>query len=129
MNRSARPLIVSLSTLCLTAAGCGGSSKTSAPSATHTAPSATPNGVVEVQMKNIKFVPHVVVVRLGQTVRWTNNDSVAHTVASSTLRLASEAITQGKTFTYRPKRAGTFAYFCTIHANQNGTLIVRPAAG
>ena len=76
-------------------------------------------------MKDIKFVPHRIVVKLGQRVRWTNEDSVAHTVASSSLRIASEAITQGKSFTYTPKRKGTFAYFCTIHAGQNGTLVVR----
>ena len=62
---------------------------------------------------------------VGQTIRWTNDDAVAHTVASSALRLASEGIRSGDTFTYRPARAGRFPYYCTIHAGQRGVLIVR----
>jgi hypothetical protein len=69
--------------------------------------------------------PHRIVVHLGQTVRRSNHDPVVHTVASSQLRLASEGIGPGKTFTYTPKRRGTFAYFCTIHAHQTGVLVVQ----
>ena len=76
-------------------------------------------------MKHNKFRPKRVVVRLGQTVRWTNHDQVAHTVAAQRPSIASEAIGPGATFTYRPRRRGTIRYFCTIHANQNGVLVVR----
>jgi plastocyanin len=76
-------------------------------------------------MRNIKFVPARTVVRLGQTVRWTNDDQTTHTVASSALRIASEGIGPGETYAYRPTRRGRFAYFCTIHAGQSGVLIVR----
>jgi plastocyanin len=80
---------------------------------------------VQVEMKHIRFRPKRVVVRLGQTVRWINHDQVAHTVAAQRPNIASEAIDPGGTFRYRPRRRGTIRYFCTIHANQNGVLIVR----
>jgi plastocyanin len=116
-----------LAALCLTAlAGCG-SSESASPGASATPdPTATAAGakVVDVAMRNIKFVPPTITVKLGQTVRWTNDDSVAHTVASSKLRLASEAIRGGGRFTYRPRKRGRFPYFCTIHAGQTGVLIV-----
>jgi plastocyanin len=106
-------------------AGCGGAAAPAqAPSPTSTA-AATPSATVSVSMRHNRFGPHTVVVRLGQTVRWTNHDAVAHTVASSQLRLASEAIPGSATFTYRPRRRGRFAYFCTIHAGQTGVLVVR----
>jgi plastocyanin len=76
-------------------------------------------------MRHNRFVPARVVVRLGETVRWTNRDATAHTVASQDLRLASDAIGPGATFAYRPRRRGRFRYFCTIHAGQNGVLVVR----
>jgi plastocyanin len=106
--------------LCLAAAGCGSSAASSTPT-----PTATPAHVVDVAMRDIKFVPATTTVKLGQTVRWTNDDHVAHTVASPKLRLASEAIDGGGTFSYTPRRRGRFPYFCTIHAGQAGVLIVR----
>ena len=106
--------------LCLAAAGCGGGKST---------PAATPTpaaGVVPVVMRNIKFVPARVTVKVGQTVRWSNDDAVEHTVASAKLELASEAIGHGQTYEYKATKAGTFPYYCTIHANQNGVLVVTP---
>jgi plastocyanin len=108
-----------LAALCLAAAGCGASG------ASTPAPTATPSNVVNVVMRDIKFVPATTTVKLGQTVRWTNDDRVAHTVASPRLRLASEAIDGGGRFSYTPRRRGRFPYFCTIHAGQAGVLIVR----
>jgi plastocyanin len=115
---------LAIAAVCLAAAvaGCSGGGGAPRPAATATA---TPAATVEAGMRHNRFLPRRLVVRLGQTVRWTNRDAVAHTVASQDLRLASEAIRGGETFSYRPRRAGRFAYFCTIHAGQNGVLIVR----
>ena len=108
--------------LCMAAVGCGGAPDT----APRASPAATARpDVVTVTMRHKRFLPRRVVVRLGQTVRWTNDDPFAHTVASQQLRLASDAIRGGATFAYRPLRRGRFAYFCTIHAHQTGMLIVR----
>jgi plastocyanin len=103
----------------LVVAGCDGAAK---PAAT---PAQTP-AVVPVAMRNIKFVPARITVRVGQTVRWTNHDKVAHTVASAKLKLASEGIAGGQSYEYRATRPGTFPYYCTIHAGQTGVLVVRP---
>jgi plastocyanin len=78
-----------------------------------------------VEMRQNRFTPARIVVRVGHTVRWTNRDAVAHTVASAVLHLSSEAIAPGQAFTFRPRRAGRFAYYCTIHAGQTGVLVVR----
>jgi plastocyanin len=113
-----------LASVCASVVACGGSTRpiaTPAPS-----PAATGNGsVVQVGMRHNRFGPARVVVRLGQAVRWTNHDAVAHTVAAASLRLSSEAIRPGETFSYRPRRAGRLAYYCTIHAGQTGILVVR----
>jgi plastocyanin len=101
-------------------AACGGSPARE-PAATATARPA----VVAVEMRGIRFRPHRIAVTLGQSVRWTNHDAVAHTVASQALRVASDAIGPGQAFSYRPRRRGTFAYYCTIHAGQTGELVVR----
>jgi plastocyanin len=82
-------------------------------------------GSAQVMMRHNRFLPHRVEVRLGQTVRWTNHDAVAHTVASEVLHLSSDAIRAGESFSYRPRGRGRFAYYCTIHAGQTGVLVVR----
>ena len=116
---------VLLAAVCLAAAsGCGGDGGAE-PAATAAASAPARPAIVDVAMRHNRFRPHRIVVRLGQAVRWTNRDAVAHTVASQDLKLSSEAIRAGQTFRYRPRRRGRFAYFCTIHAGQTGVLIVR----
>jgi plastocyanin len=104
--------------LCLTTAACGGSSSSPAPSP-------SPRPVVRVVMRRIRFMPHEVTARVGQTVRWDNRDGVPHTVASQALGLSSEAIPPAGTYTYTADRPGSFGYYCTIHAGQTGVLVVR----
>lgn len=108
-----------LAAACLAFAACGDSA-TRPPSDTPAA-----SAVVDVDMRNNRFEPRRAVAGLGEAVRWTNRDAVAHTVASQELRLSSEAIRPGESFTYRPQRAGSFRYFCTIHFGQRGRLVVR----
>jgi plastocyanin len=115
-THSMRALLITA--VCLAAAGCGDAPKPAAKAGGEPA-------IVRVDMKGNRFAPRRIVVRLGQTVRWTNRDAVAHTVAAQKLKLSSEAIRSGQTFGYRPRRAGTFPYYCTIHAGQTGVLVVR----
>jgi plastocyanin len=82
--------------------------------------------VLRVTIKNIKFVPHDVVVRVGQKIRWVNSDKVAHNVtAKKGGSFASDNLDAGDTFSFTPKKTGTISYVCTIHPGQTGTIIVR----
>ncbi len=76
---------------------------------------------VQVDMKDILFVPEKASARVGQTVRWTNSDDVPHTVkAESGADFESKAISKGKTFDAKMTKAGTIDYVCTIHPSQTG---------
>jgi len=46
-------------------------------------PAAPPAGVVQISMRDTAFVPERARARVGQTVRWVNDDPDVHTVASS----------------------------------------------
>jgi plastocyanin len=123
-----------------TVAGCGGSSKkksdttssgggattSAAPATTASTPSAAAaGGVVAVSMKQIKFVPDHITAKVGQTIKWTNNDPFAHTVtAKSGAAFDSGPVNAGATYTFKPTKAGTIDYVCTIHPNQSGTITV-----
>ena len=102
-------------------AGCG--EKESGGSGAATEPAA--GDTVQVDMKDILFVPEKVSARVGQTVRWTNSDDVAHTVkAKSGADFESKAISKGKTFDAKLTKSGTIDYVCTIHPSQTGTITV-----
>jgi plastocyanin len=76
-------------------------------------------------MKNIQFVPKSVTAKVGQTVKWTNNDSVDHNVtATSGETFKSKTFGQGGTYSYKLDKAGTIKYVCTIHPGMDGTIVV-----
>ena len=110
--------------LLVLAAGCGEKESGGSGSATEPAPAAG-GQTVEVDMKDILFVPEKVSARVGQTVRWTNSDDVPHTVkAESGAGFESKSISKGKTFEAKLTKAGTIDYVCTIHPSQTGSITV-----
>jgi len=81
-------------------------------------------GSIRVAMKDIKYVPADVDVKVGQKITWTNNDPVAHTVTARDDSFDSGTKQSGQTYTYTPKKAGKIDYFCEIHPNQVGSINV-----
>lgn len=64
-------------------------------------------------------------VKVGTTVKWTNNDSMAHTVTSDDgTTFDSGNLAVGSAFTYKATVAGTYNYHCNYHGGMTGTLIV-----
>jgi plastocyanin len=68
------------------------------------------------------------VVSLGSTVMWTNNDSMPHTVTSSSSAFDSGSMASGQTFSHTFTIAGDYPYFCSIHgqSSMNGVVRVTP---
>jgi plastocyanin len=82
----------------------------------------------KVSMKDIKFVPMNVTIKQGQTVEWTNNDSVTHNVTKESgpgPEFKSANLNGGDTYKFTFKTAGKFDYVCTIHPNQTGSVTVQ----
>jgi plastocyanin len=74
-----------------------------------------------------------VVIGINNTVTWTNNDTVDHTVASSSVpagaaNFTSPMIAPAGTYTYTFTVPGTYSYYCTLHAWMTGTVIVKAAS-
>jgi plastocyanin len=79
-----------------------------------------------ITMSNMTFSPASKTVAKGTVVKWTNNDSYAHTVTSNDgSSFDSGNINGGGSFSYTASTPGTFEYHCTIHGTaMSGTLIV-----
>lgn len=88
------------------------------------------------------FEPNPININVGDTVIWTNNDSTPHTVTSGTgpddpssgqafdsSPNFSPLWVPGDTFSHTFTEAGEFPYYCALHPNMIGTVIVTSAAG
>jgi plastocyanin len=121
-------VIRSLAALLLAAAllaGCGSSKKSNTSSSTGPATSSSGGGGNAVSMKNIQFSPKTISVKVGDTVTWTNDDNVDHNVIASDGTFKSGNFGNGKTFSWKAAKAGTFKYSCTIHPGMVGTVTVK----
>jgi plastocyanin len=79
----------------------------------------------EVSEEGIAFEPAEVSVGVGDTVTWTNNDSVDHDVTADTFSSGEPGgMAPGDTFEHTFEEAGTFDYVCTVHPGMEGSVVV-----
>jgi plastocyanin len=85
------------------------------------------------------FAPNPLNAKVGDTVTWTNKDTIFHTVTSGTgpsdtthgkqfdsgLSGPTALTTQGKTFSHKFMTAGEFPYFCQLHPTMIGKVVVK----
>ena len=80
---------------------------------------------VSVTIENYAFQPDPVAIAVGTTVIWTNRDEVSHTVVSNDGLFSSPELEANQRFEFSFKKAGTFAYFCSLHPEMKGKVIVK----
>jgi plastocyanin len=76
-----------------------------------------------VLIDGVKYVPETLTVKRGDTIVWINKDPFPHTVTSSGA-FDSHAIAADKSWKLKPRKAGDYAYVCTLHPNMTGQLKV-----
>jgi plastocyanin len=94
---------------------------------------------IKVNIEDKTFTPAEIVVAAGDTVTWTVTKSIdePHTVTSgesggadvgkefdSGIGTSSTLKDNGGTFSWTFEKAGTYAYFCQIHADMKGSVTV-----
>ena len=90
--------------------------------------SAAEAAAAHVSIANFAFSPASLTVHVGDTVTWSNNDSVSHTTTSDTGIWDSGPLRPGASFSFTFTSAGTFGYHCMIHPFMVGAVVVQPAA-
>jgi len=84
----------------------------------------TDENIIEVSIRNSEFEPNNILIEKGIIVKWTNYDSQGHTVTIDGL-FDSKTITKGKSFSYTFNEIGEFEYYCKIHPDMKGTIVVQ----
>lgn len=79
-------------------------------------------GVSIVSNADDGFTPNVITIKKGETVVWTNNDDMPHTVKVGGEE--SNQLSRGDTFSKQFDSVGTFSYECGLHSNMTGTVVV-----
>jgi plastocyanin len=81
------------------------------------------------------YSPNPAQVKVGQTVVWTNKDSVQHTITSGAPGSAdsgkefdsglTKLLNPGSTYQHTFAKAGDFPYYCQLHPTMLGHVIVK----
>jgi plastocyanin len=87
---------------------------------------ASPAGAatVDIRIERSGFVPASVTIAAGDTVRWTNRDTIDHQVVSETGAFASATLRRGQSYSFTFQIAGTFRYRDALRPAERGTIRV-----
>lgn len=79
-------------------------------------------------VQHIFFDPPSIHIHAGDTVKWTNKDTVGHTVTAMAVKspiIYPEKSNEGpSTFSHKFTQPGVYAYFCQIHPYMGGIVYV-----
>ena len=79
-----------------------------------------------IEIRELKFQPSMLTVKVGDTVKWRNDDIVPHTATSTKpKKFDSGILSVGSSWEYVATKRGTYLYDCTLHPNMKGTLVVQ----
>jgi len=94
--------------------------------AADTAHGAVTEGATAVRIAHLAFDAKTLRVRVGTTVRWTNEDQLQHSVTADNGAFDSGLIEPGRSYERVFDRPGDYAYHCTPHPFMMGHIIVEP---
>ncbi|MGH7549666.1 MAG: cupredoxin domain-containing protein [Gemmatimonadota bacterium] len=77
-----------------------------------------------VTIRDFTFGPSEIRIRAGETVRWVNEDPVAHTVTAGDGSFDSDLLENGEGFSRRFDDPGRYPYNCTPHPFMTGVVVV-----
>ncbi len=88
-------------------------------------PGTFPKRTESMDQKGMKFLPHVLTVTQGDTVKFLNHDNVAHNVYSPDAEGYNlGTFKQDETRTYTFEKPGTYTQLCSIHPEMLGYIFV-----
>jgi plastocyanin len=124
-----------LLTVPLLLAGCGGDDDVGDEAEPPTDEAADPEGTADteesagaevaiVDEDGRSFEPADVTVAAGETVTWSHEGGLPHTVTAEDGAFDSGDLSGGDTFSHTFEEAGSFPYVCSIHPDMTGTVEV-----
>lgn len=77
-----------------------------------------------VMIRDFTYSPGNLVVPVGATIRWTNQDAAPHSATASDGSWDTGLLSRGDSAEVTFTQPGTFEYFCTVHPDMKARLVV-----
>jgi amicyanin len=85
---------------------------------------AVSEGTRSVNIRGMQFGSGNIEIKVGESVTWTNQEMMPHTVTSTDGAFSSSALNAGNAFSHTFDEPGTYTYFCEYHPNMKGVVTV-----
>lgn len=86
---------------------------------------AKPTSKNAVTIQNFAFSPASITIKAGQSITWTNEDSIGHSATADDNSWDTGVLSQGQSKSITFAKAGTYTYHCSVHPNMKATVIVQ----
>jgi plastocyanin len=81
---------------------------------------------VTIKIGNFSFSPQALVIPVGTTVTWVNQDDVPHTaVADDHKSFRSKPMDTDERYAFTFTSPGEYPYFCSIHPHMTAKIVVK----
>jgi len=107
--------------------GCTAQTTNTGNNSSSSSSSSANNSALNVNIEDMAFDPIILDVNVGDTVTWTNLDSVPHSIVmalSDGSDFTSATLNKNDKATYTFTEAGSFSYHCGIHPEMIGQVTV-----
>jgi len=81
----------------------------------------------EVAIRNFKFIPDMLEVKVGDVIRWTNEDSAPHDATALDGSWNSALLRRNQSSEVKVVQGMSPDYLCSIHPNMRASIKVVPA--
>ena len=81
-----------------------------------------------IDIADFAFAPALLTITVGDTVTWTNSDTLTHTATSVNGAFDSGDLDVGESYSLTFSAPGTYDYLCTPHPTMTGRIVVVAAA-
>jgi plastocyanin len=109
----------------LFAAACGSDSTPTSPVSPTNPAGTNPPNLLTITIRAGVYSPNPLAVKVGQSVNWLNTDSFPHSATDpGVFDSGSIAPTSAANVPVLFSTPGTYNFHCTVHANENGSIVV-----
>ena len=78
-----------------------------------------------IDISGMAFSPNSITISVGDTITWTNLDSMSHTATGDNSEFDSGTLGKDQSFSFTFTTTGTYTYHCAFHSGMTATIIVQ----
>jgi plastocyanin len=79
----------------------------------------------DITIKSFTFNPAVITIKKGDSIKWTNQDDISHSIIANSGLFRSENFDKGQSFTFTFNNSGESLYHCGLHPSMTGKIITQ----